>query len=891
MKRRDLLKTGAAMAAFAGVTPIANGAEARTVAAAAPPVPPTPQQPNIVARPLPTGLERELLPKPPLPLPSKGAGPKVTAMSRRERLRRNAVPRRGVCSTVPAAGFRDTLLSGNGPMYLELTGAPYAEQLQFRHERLMLPWRRPFEAPDVAAELPGIRKLLLAGKYREGVNHAFEALTAAGLAVNTKAHPTIPAFSMKVEMPEAPAVTDYLRTVDFESGEIRVMWHDNRGDWLRRTFVSRPDNVAVQEIRGPGGKPVSATISLEKPAVGRHDGPVTFQQEGDAEHLILTGRFDPSINGNGYAGVVRVIRKGGTARRDGNKLVIENAESIVLLTRIQWFKDFAQDLVDGLVAGMAGLDGDYDAMLARHRPIQSEIMNRVTLDLGGTGQRALSGEELLDDQRTRPDYAPALLERIFDMGRYWMLLSSGEFPVQPIGGEVNININLQMAPGAMADLPEVMQPYFNWIEGILPDCRNNAKNIFGARGAVFPLMPNKEFGVSYHYATTEGAGIWPHPYWISAGGWLYSPFWDYYLTTGDTRFLRDRVVPGLKELALFYEDFLSVEDERGNYVFVPSFSPENWPLNAQPLPTDAWPLTPYDAFHMAPPVPFVINSAMDVMVCREVLTHLIEACEILGSDGDQIPKWKAILAKMPPYRTTDDGTLKEWGWPGLDENYDQRHVSHLYGAWPSDEIQPTRSPDLARAALLADRKRGPANSSAHGLCHRALAAARLKDAYLVDWEIKQLLNQGYFNQTLRSSHNPYGGPQPDAQGGLPTILMEMLCYSRPGLIEILPALPSALRRGSISGMRARSFARIDRLRWDLDACTAEIQITALRAQTITLAAWHGIDSATVSGGTMKRAPRAGEDSCEIAVEANRPATVSLRLASATPRRWAQPGEN
>src|SRR3546814_4087418 len=159
---------------------------------------------------------------------------------------------------------------------------------------------------------------------------------------------------------------------------------------------------------------------------------------------------------------------------------------------------------------------------------------------------------------------------------------------------------------------------------------------------------------------------------------------------------------------------------------------------------------------MSPPVPFVINSAMDVMVCREVLTHLIEACEILGSDADSIPKWKAILAKMPPYRTTEDGTLKEWGWPGLDENYDQRHVSHLYGAWPSDEIQPTRSPDLARAALLADRKRGPANSSAHGLCHRALAAARLKDDYLVDWEIKQLLNQGYLTQTLRSEERRVG---------------------------------------------------------------------------------------------------------------------------------------
>src|SRR3546814_312213 len=292
-------------------------------------------------------------------------------------------------------------------------------------------------------------------------------------------------------------VSDYLRTVSFGSGGIRVMWRDDRGDGMLRTFVSRPDNVGVQEIRGPGGKPVSATISLQSPSLGRHNGPVTFRQHGDEDHLVFTGRFDPAVNGNGYAGVVRIVRKGGTARLDGNKLVIENADSIVLLTRIDWFKDFDAKRVDELVAGMAGLDGDYDAMLARHRPRQAEIMNRVTLDLGGTCQQGYSGEELLDDQRTRSDYSPALLERIFDMGRYWLLLSSGEFPVQPMSGEVNININLQVAHGEMDDVPEAMAPYYDWIESLLPDCRTNAKNIFGARGAVYPNRKSTSLNSSH----------------------------------------------------------------------------------------------------------------------------------------------------------------------------------------------------------------------------------------------------------------------------------------------------------------------------------------------------------------------------------------------------------
>lgn len=886
IRRRDVLQAGVvgiAGASMLRLTPaVADAPPKGSVSGAT-------KQTPLVTRSV--SAESRLAPELPLPLAHDTKAPAITPISKGERERRGVVPRRGVCSIAPGTPFRDTLLSGNGSQYLELTGAPYSERVLFHHEHLMLPWRRPFEAPNVAAVLPKVRDLLLAGKYRAGVDVAFEAFGAAGLPVNTKPHPTIAAFSMQIELPGTPSVTDYLRTVDFESGEIRVMWNDGRGEWLRRTFMSRVDNVAAQDLQGGKGHPVNATISLAQPPVGSHEGPVTSKLQTSADQFVFTGRFDPAVNGNGYAAVVRVVRRGGSARVEGEKLIISGAQSVLLLTRIQWFRDFSAEQVDALAASLAEVEADYDALLARHRPRQQEMMNRMTLDLGGDGQRMLSGEELLDDQRTRSDYAPALLERIFDMGRYWLLLSCGEFPVQPMMGEVNININLQVAPGNMGALPEAMASYFNWVEGLLPDCRNNARNIFGARGAVFPVLPNKEMGVSFHFATTAGAGIWPHSYWISAGGWLYSPFWDHYLVTGDAAFLRDRVVPGLKELALFYEDFLSREDERGNYIFVPSFSPENWPLNAEPLPPDNWPLTPYDAYHMSPPTPLVINSAMDVMVCREVLTHLIEACEILGSDAESIPKWRAMLAKMPPYRTTEDGTLKEWGWPGLDENYDQRHVSHLYGAWPSDEIQPRYTPELARATMLADRKRGPANTSAHGLCHRALAAARLKDDYLVDWEIKQLLNQGYFNQTLRSSHNPYNGPQPDAQGGLPTILMEMLCYSRPGCIELLPALPAALRRGAINGMRARTFALIDRLEWDIDARSIFLQITSLRPQTVTLAVWHGIEAIAAPPGVLKRSPRPGDDECEIDLPAGQTVSIKIRLSSGRARRWAEPATN
>ena len=103
----------------------------------------------------------------------------------------------------------------------------------------------------------------------------------------------------------------------------------------------------------------------------------------------------------------------------------------------------------------------------------------------------------------------------------------------------------------------------------------------------------------------------------------------------------------------------------------------------------------------------VINASMDIAVCREVLANLIEACELLGIEADSVPKWKAMLAKLPPYLLEPDGAMKEWAWPTLEERYVHRHISHLYGVWPGDEIDPDRTPQLAKAAMIADRHRVP----------------------------------------------------------------------------------------------------------------------------------------------------------------------------------------
>jgi hypothetical protein len=815
------------------------------------------------------------LPKAPAVRPlGAAAGVAVSPMPLAERLKRKIVPRRGFCSIAPGASLGEGLTSGNGPMNIELACDPYAEQILFHHESLMMPYKRPFEAPKAADVFPQVRQMVLDGKYREAVELAFKKMEEGPIKRNTWPHFAVPAFLMHLDFPKTASVENYLRTVDFESSEVRVYWSDERGDWLRQTFTSRPDNVVVQLLTAPKGQPVNVRIALRKSESGMRmmgaapsgSGSSEVQQDFNEQRLIHKCRMDPSADNSGYAGVVRIVRDGGSARMEDGVVVVENASSVMLITRIEWWADYSEDKVEALRLAVEAIGPDYAALLERQRKVQSEAFNRVTVDFGGASQYGMSSEELLSDQRSRPGYSPALLEKIFEMGRYWFILTSGKYP--SMSAEVNANINLQIAPGPQGDLREGMDAYFNWMESLAPDFRVNAKNIFGMRGTHYSLLPTKGVGVAFHYSTANSTGeMWPHPYWLSAGGWCVRPFWDHYLVTGDMEFLRNRVVPAYKELALFYEDFLTVTDKNGNYIFVPSFSPENNPGNLNPS------------------MMLVINASMDIAVCREVLGNLVQACELLGTDADSVPKWKAMLAKLPPYLLEEDGTLKEWAWPTLEERYAHRHISHLYGAWPGDEIDPDRTPQLARAAMIADRKRVPERLAAHGRCHRALVGARLKDTYMVDTELRQLIEQGYFAATLRASHDPWAFPMPDAQGGVPTIMMEMLLYSRPGVIEVLPALPPALTKGSIDGMLARTFARIDKLAWDMDARTVELTVTSFRKQDVTLMARHGIEEIVAPAGVLAARLQAGKANIDVHLPQNKPVTFHLKLGHHTPLDW------
>ena len=170
-------------------------------------------------------------------------------------------------------------------------------------------------------------------------------------------------------------------------------------------------------------------------------------------------------------------------------------------------------------------------------------------------------------------------------------------------------------------------------------------------------------------------------------------------------------------------------------------------------------------------------------------------------------------------------------------------------------------------------------------CHRALVGARLKDNILVDIQLRQLLEQGYLSSSLRCSREPYGEPLPDAQSGIPAIVMEMLLYSRPGVIEVLPALPPTLLKGSINGMLARTFGRIDNLTWDMGVRTVELTVTSFRNQNVTLMARHGIESITAPAGVLAAPLQSGKANIDVRLPANKPVTFHLKLGRHRPLDW------
>ncbi|CAM5449988.1 hypothetical protein SALBM311S_04532 [Streptomyces alboniger] len=371
-----------------------------------------------------------------------------------------------------------------------------------------------------------------------------------------------------------------------------------------------------------------------------------------------------------------------------------------------------------------------------------------------------------------------------------------------------------------------MEGYFDLVLGQLDHWRTNARNLYGARGFLAPSRTDGEYGHMLHF----DGGDFPGHCWTGGADWLLQPLLEYYEITADQAFLRDRLGPALMELALFYEDFLTRTDANGKAVFVPSFSMENAPGSTGEY--------------------LSVNATGDITAGRHALGAAIDAAGALGVEqgsGEGVERWTALLDRIPDYRINEDGALAEWSWPGLTDHYDHRHIQHLYGVWPLHEINPEERPDLVPPALRALELRGDQNLSAHGSLHRALAAARLKDGAKVYDNLRKIIGGDMLFRSLMTSHNPGRHIcNADAANALPAVLAEALLHTRPGVLELLPALPEQWDKGTITGLRARGGIRVHSLDWDLSDGTTTVTVTSDRTQDVTLISRRGITAVTTS---------------------------------------------
>ncbi|MFF1597166.1 glycoside hydrolase N-terminal domain-containing protein [Streptomyces mirabilis] len=721
-------------------------------------------------------------------------------------------PVHGTWEPAPAARWEDAFLSGNGRHGVMVFGDPNDDRVIVNHHSLVRPngseHARP---PELAERLKSVQDRLLAGDVDAG-----EDFTDGRPLLWVQ--PFHPAFQVRLRRaPREPRA--YRREVDFTTGVVRAECGGRRSE----VFVSRADDVIVQHVT-EADLTVDVTLDHRLPGVPS-DVTVGHWSALTAEGALLTVRARYPGSERAYTGVTLAVVTGGRTLTAPPGIRVEGARSVLLLTRVRRHEGEWDTRAEARELRALLPEGDaYDAygrLLARHTALHRPAYLRAGLELGAEPtERALPGSELV-----RRPKSPALLERLFAAGRYHLLSAAGMLPPRLTGlwtGDwdtawsgaftTDANVNLQTASAAAAALPEVSEAHAALIHGQLPHWRDNARAIFGTRGVVAPAHTDGESGHIYHLSRE-----YPLHVWTAGADWLLKPLVDH----DETRGARDpRLAAALAEVAQFYEDFLTRTDENGHVVIVPSYSPENRPAHAR------W---------------ITLNAAMDLSAARHALRTAAD-----HHPGPDAERWRALADRLPPHRVNADGALAEWARPGLDDTYDHRHLSHLYGVWPLDEINPYDTPELAAAAHRALALRGAENDSAHGHLHHALVAARLRDAQRVTGALDKVLAGDFFHVSLMSGHYPnrhvYNA---DAAHTLPAVLIEMLVHSTPDRLVLFPALPTAYPSGRLHGIRTRFGAEVD-LTWSPEERTAVIRPT--RSTRIDLRTSAGARPLSLSAG-------------------------------------------
>jgi len=710
-----------------------------------------------------------------------------------------------------------------------------SDVILINHEALYFPRKRE-NLMDVSDQLPEVRRLIDEGKYQEAARlmpkvHAERGGKGEG-STSDYTDPYQPFCNIRLRTSTNGPFRHYLRGIDFETGRVWAEWSDDSGSIVRELFVSRADNTIYLRIKGDRPGTISHRLRLcQHDAAGQMEGiftskglkPAEYRSDADDDgFLVFSGEYPENY---AYGAVGKVSAVNGRIWTEHGEIAVECADEILLQVKLFIHED-PEDAVPRLRNELKNHHTSFDKALAEHAALHGELFKRMELNL--CGKSKISNEEML--MEAYQGKAPSsLIQSIFDYGRYLLICSSSPegFPANLQGiwngdylpawnsdfhTDENIQMNYwQALPGNMAELTLC---YFEYFERYLNDYRDNARKLYGCRGILVPIAQ-----------TTHGIAfptIWTN--WISAAGWLGQLFFDYYLFTGDRDFLAKRSIPWLIETAMFYEDFL-YEGPDGRLLFSPSLSPENVPPGQ-----DMGLLT--------------INATMDIATCRELLSNLCNACELLGIEQDGVSRWRNMLSKLPEYEINEDGALREWLYPRFNDNYHHRHQSHIYPLFPGLEIIQETHPELYEACRIAVEKRlviGLTSQSGWSMAHMANIYARLGEGNRA-LECLEILSRSSMGPNLFTYHNDWrdmglslwsSNPpfQIDANFGMTAAIIEMLIFSKPGIIKLLPAIPDRWNSGSAKGIACRGGIVAD-VEWDFQKESIKTRLTSKTDQTI-----------------------------------------------------------